>query len=275
MSVIYSYADKREQIGMDECYLDISEKSADFNEAKILAIDIKNNVKKHTQLTCSIDIGPNKMLAKIASDMNKPDGLTVITPTSVAELLEGMDVDKIPGIGQKTKEKLYQMSIKTIGNLAKMDFFKLSEGFGEKNAAYMHNASLGINDARVDDSRQKQQQIGRIVTLKNNATKSTEMYPDLYRLCRSVFQISDSKRLSFKSVGIFLIRDNLENITRSRSLKVHSNSFDVLHSTAKSILNETMAQIRRIKVRRLGVKISDLQSSTGQNSMLDFIDSMS
>lgn len=274
MSVIYSYADKIEQIGMDECYLDISEKSANFNEAKILAIDIKNNVKKHTQLTCSIGIEPNKMLAKIASDMNKPDGLTVITPTSAAELLEGMDVDKIPGIGQKTKEKLYQMSIKTIGNLAKMDFFKLSEGFGEKNAAYMHNASLGINDARVDDSRQKQQQIGRIVTLKNNATKSTEMYPDLYRLCRSVFQISDSKRLSFKSVGILLIRDNLENITRS-SLKVHSNSFDVLHSTAKSILNETMAQICRIKVRRLGVKISDLQSSTGQNSMLDFIDSMS
>jgi DNA polymerase IV (archaeal DinB-like DNA polymerase) len=272
MSIINSYSDKFEQVGMDECYLDVSEKFSDFDDAKILAINIKSNVKKHTRLTCTIGIGPNKLLAKIASDMNKPDGLTIITPGSAAELLKRMDVDKLPGIGPKTKERLYQMGLKTIGNLAKMDLFTLSEEFGKKNATYMHNASLGINDARVEDSSQKQQ-IGRIVTLKNNATKSIEMHPNLYQLCQSVFQTTISRRLSFKSIGILLILDNLESITRSKSLKVHSNSFDILHSTAKTILNETMAQISGIKVRRLGLKISELQSTVGQDSILDFIDS--
>ena len=107
----------------------------------------------------------------------------------------------------------------------------------------------------------------------SRATSSTEMHPDLYELCQSVFQTAADRRLAFKAVGILLILDNLDNITRSRSLKVHSSNFESLHSTARSILDEAMEEAGPVKVRRLGVRLSDLQSSAGQNTMLDFMGS--
>ena len=272
MLIISSYADRFEHVGIDECYLDVSERAASFQAARSLAQDIKNDLKKKIRLTCSIGVAPNKMLAKIASDMHKPDGLTVIEPGSATESIVPMEVGKIPGIGPKTSERLGELGVKTIGDLAEFDLFRLIEEFGKKTAAYMHNASRGIDDEPVVESGGKQQ-IMRIATLKSNATDSAEMYPDLYELCQSVFKTAIDRGLSFKTVGILLILDNLDNITRSKNLKVHSSNFESLHFTVKSILDEAMKEAGAVKVRRLGVRLSDLQSREGQNTMLDFMGS--
>jgi DNA polymerase IV (archaeal DinB-like DNA polymerase) len=272
MSIIGSYADRFEHVGIDECYLDVSEKAGSFEASRNLALDIKNDVKKQKQLTCSIGVAPNKMLGKIASDLHKPDGLTVIESGNAAEFIAGMDVGKIPGIGPKTSKRLGELGVKTIGDLAKFDLFRLIEEFGKKNATYMHNASQGIHDETVVESGGKQQ-IMRIATLKSDATSSAEMHPDLYEICQSVFKIATDRAISFKTVGILLILDNLDNITRSKSLKVYSSSFESLHSAARSILDETMKEVSPVRVRRLGIRLSDLQSSKGQNTMLDFMGS--
>jgi len=270
MPIIASYADRFEHAGIDECYIDVSQRAGSFEAAKSLAQEIKNEVKTNVQLTCSVGVAPNKILAKIASDLHKPDGLTVIERGSAAASIAGMDVGKIPGIGPKTSERLQELGVKMIGDLAKFDLFRLIEEFGRKTATYMHNASRGIDYEPVIESGGKQQ-IMRIATLKSNATSSAEMHSDLYELCQSVFQTATDKRLSFKTVGILLILDNLDNITRSKSLKVHSSNFESLHSAARSILDEAMGEAGPVKVRRLGVRLSDLQSSAGQNTMLDFI----
>lgn len=270
MSVIGSYADRSEHVGIDECYLDVSERADGFGAAASLARDIKNDVKRQSKLTCSIGIAPNKMLAKIASDLHKPDGLTVIEPGNAAEAIADMDAGKIPGIGPKTSERLEELGVKTIGDLALLDLFRLIGEFGKKAGTYMHNAARGIDEEPVTESGERQQ-IMRIATLKSDATGSAEMHPDLYELCHSVFQTATGKRLSFKTVGILLILDNLDNVTRSRSLKVHSTNFESLHSTAKSLLDEAMKESGPVKVRRLGVRLSELQSSEGQNTMLDFM----
>lgn len=270
MPIIASYADRFEHAGIDECYIDVSQRAGSFEAAKSLAQEIKNDVKTNVQLTCSVGVAPNKMLAKIASDLHKPDGLTAIEPGTAAASIAGMDVGKIPGIGPKTSERLQELGVKMIGDLAKFDLFRLIEEFGRKTATYMHNASRGIDYEPVIESGGKQQ-IMRIATLKSNATSSAEMHSDLYELCQSVFQTAADKRLSFKTVGILLILDNLDNITRSKSLKVHSSNFESLHSAARSILDEAMGEAAPVKVRRLGVRLSDLQSSAGQNTMLDFI----
>src|SRR5919198_2325128 len=102
MSIIDSYADRFEHVGIDECYLDVSGKADNFEVAKAIAQEIKHDIKEHVQLTCSIGAAPNKMLAKIASDLRKPDGLTVIEPGNAAQFIAGMDAGKIPGIGPKT-----------------------------------------------------------------------------------------------------------------------------------------------------------------------------
>lgn len=270
MPVISSYADTFEHVGIDECYIDVSERTGSFKAAKNLAQEIKDEVKKKTQLTCSIGVAPNKMLAKIASDLHKPDGLTVVEPDSAITLIAGMQVDRIPGIGPKTSERLRELGVNTIGDLAGFDLFRLIEEFGKKTATYMHNASRGIDDEQVVESGERQQ-IMRIATLKSDAAGSPEMHPDLYELCQSVFQAATDRRLSFKTVGVLLILDNLDNITRSKSLKVHSSNFESLHSAARSVLDEAMREAGPVKVRRLGVRLSDLQSSAGQNTMLDFM----
>jgi DNA polymerase IV (DinB-like DNA polymerase) len=272
MSVISPYADRFEHVGIDECYIDVSERAGSFEAARDLAQEIKNKVKSKTQLTCSIGVAANKMLAKIASDLHKPDGLTVIEPSNAIRSIANMEVGKIPGIGPKTSERLQELGVKTIDDLAGFDLFRLIEEFGKKNATYMHNAAHGIDDEPMAESGERQQ-IMRIATLKSNATGSEEMYPDLYELCQSVFQAAVDRRLLFRIVGVLLILDNLDNVTRSKSLKVHTGNFESLHSTARSILDEAMKEAGPVRVRRLGVRLSDFQSSAGQNTMLDFMGS--
>ena len=269
MSIISSYADRFERVGIDECYLDVSERAGSFKAAANLARDIKNDMRRQTQLTCSIGVAPNRMLAKIASDMHKPDGLIVIEPENAAKTIADMDAAKIPGIGPKTSQRLEELGVKIIGDLAGFDLFKLIEEFGKKTATYMHNAAKGIDEEPVVESGEKQQ-IMRIVTLKKDATSSAEMQQDLYDICKSVFQTVTEKKISFRTVGILLILGNLDNVTKSKTLKTHSNSFESLHLATRSLLDEAM-QAGSIEVRRLGVRLSDLHSSEGQNTMLDFM----
>ncbi|HEV8404656.1 MAG TPA: DNA polymerase IV [Nitrososphaera sp.] len=272
ISIIASYADRFEHVGIDECYLDVSERAGSLDSAKSLAQAIKNDVKSQAQLTCSIGVAPNKMLAKIASDLHKPDGLTVIEPGNAAEFIASMDVGRIPSIGPKTSERLGELGVKIIGDLAKFDLFRLIEEFGKKTGTYMHNASQGVDNEPVVESGEKQQ-IMRITTLKKDATSSAEMLSDLHEICKSVFQTANDRRMTFKTVGILLVLDNLDNITRSKSLKVHSSNFESVHYTTKLILDEAMREAGPIKVRRLGVRLSDLQRSIGQNKILDFMGS--
>ena len=272
MSIIRLYADTFEWAGIDECYIDVSGSTEDFEATKLLARQVKQDVRKQLQLTCSVGVASNKILAKIASDMRKPDGLTVIEPIDATKFIANMDVEKIPGVGPKTRDDLRELGVKTIGDLAKFDLFKLIERFGKKTAAYLYNAANGIDNDPVIEWGGSHR-IMQIATLKSSATGSPEINPDLYILCRSIFNKASQRKLSFKRVGVVLIQDNLDSITRSRSLKVHSMDFDSLHSTAKSILDEMMKEASPVRVRRLGVVLSDLQSSAGQNSMFDFMNS--
>jgi DNA polymerase IV (archaeal DinB-like DNA polymerase) len=272
MSVIRSYGGAFECLGIDECYIDVSDRTDDFQAARILAQHIKEDLKRQIQLRCSIGVASNKILTKMASDMNKPDGLTVIEPSNAIKFIANMEVVKIPGVGAKTRETLRELGVKTIGDLAKFDLFRLIDCFGKKRAIYMHNAANGIDNDPVIEFGGRQR-IMRIATLKRSAVSSAEMNHDLYVLCRSVFKRASERKLSFKTVGVILILDNLDSVTKSRSLKMHSTNFESLHSTAKSTLDEVMKEAGSIKVRRLGLVLSDLQSSVGQNTMFDFMSS--
>ena len=272
MSIIRLYADRFECVGIDECYLDVSDSTDNFEMTRILAHQIKEDIRKQIHLTCSVGVASNKILAKIASDVSKPDGLTVIEPGNAMKFIANMEVEKIPGVGPKTRDSLHELGVTTIGELAKFDIFLLIERFGKKTATYMYNAANAIHNDRVMEFNERHR-IMRIATLKSSAISSPEMNPALYVLCRSIFNKASQRKLSFKTVGILLILDNLDMITRSRSLKVHSSNFESLHSVAKSILDDLMKEAGSIKVRRLGLFLSDLQSNSGQNTMFDFMNS--
>lgn len=269
MAVIRENADVFEHVGIDECYIDVSKKAGDFKNAEELARTVKQKVKAKTGLTCSAGVAPNKMLAKIASDYKKPDGLTVVKPQDAVQFVSALDVDKIPGIGPKTRDRLAELEVKTAGDLAGIDLFKLTEEFGKKTGTYMHNAARGIDDEPVVESEGERKQLMHIVTLKKDAGEAPEMYGDLKEICQHVHDSVMEKQLAFRSVGIILILSDLENVTKSRSLKAHTASLDQLHTTAKTLLDEAMQGKKN--VRRLGVRVSDFQDSAGQNTLFDFM----
>jgi DNA polymerase IV (DinB-like DNA polymerase) len=270
MAMIKKHADVFEHVGIDECYLDVST----AGDPEMVARQIKAEIKSQLQLTCSVGIAPNKMLAKIASDMRKPDGLTIIKEQDAAGFVASLDVDKIPGIGPKTKERLAEMGVTTAGQLAAVDLFRLIDEFGKKTGTYIHNAARGIDGEPVTESEgDRKQQIMRIVTLKKDATQSEEMHGDLEEICKTVHKSAEEKKLAFRTVGVLLILNNLENVTRSRTLKTHTSSYELLHSTARSILDEAMMadEKKKMTVRRLGVRLADFQDSAGQGTLFEFM----
>ncbi|HKU49821.1 MAG TPA: DNA polymerase IV [Nitrososphaera sp.] len=276
MSVIQQFAEKFEQVGIDECFVDVTSNVGSFDEARSLALQIKESIRQNAQLSCSIGVGPNKMIAKIASDFQKPDGLTVVDSTSAKEFVAGLAVDRIPGIGPKTTLQLAELGISKVGELVKIDQFKLVEEFGRGTATFLYNAARAVDEEPVVVAANagERKQIARIVTLKNDASSSTEMSDELYQLCRAVLDAARNRDVSFKTISILLILTNLNQKTKSRSLKTHSNDFDVLHSTARALLDDLMAATISAtdrKVRRLGVRLSEFHDNSGQNTMSQFI----
>jgi DNA polymerase IV (DinB-like DNA polymerase) len=270
MRLIESDTDKFEKIGIDECFIDVSASAGSFNEAIAIANKTKGAIKSELDLTCSVGIAPNKTIAKIASDYQKPDGLTVVEPGSVEQFMSEMSVDKISGIGPKTKARLAEMGAQTISDLRRIDQFALLEEFGKKTGTFIYESARGIDADPVQD-RKERKQIARIVTLKADASASDEMKPELAELCRAVIERAGKTNTSFKTVGVFIILNNLEEHSKSKSLKVPACSYDILHSTAVALLDELMADGGTLKVRRLGVRLSELQDTAGQNTMSQFM----
>ena len=119
-------------------------------------------------MTCSIGVSPNKLLSKIGSDFEKPDGLTVIKPDYISEFLSQLDIRNIPGIGKKTESILAESNCKKINDLLNMDVFELNSRFGRKTGTYIYNAARGI-DLELVKEKQPSLQYSKITTLKENS----------------------------------------------------------------------------------------------------------
>ena len=133
-----------EDAGIDEAFLDIS--STDKLSEEI-AREIKKRIKEETDLTCSIGIAPNKLLAKMASDMQKPDGLTLLTEGDIRSRIWPLPVRKLRGVGPKTEAYLKEMGIQTVGDLASLSLDKLTEEFGQSYGSYLYEASRGMDES--------------------------------------------------------------------------------------------------------------------------------
>ncbi len=270
MNIVRKYAEKFELVGIDEAFIEVTEKlERDFDRPKELATILKTELKKELELTCSVGIAPNKLIAKIASDFQKPDGLTLVKPEDVTPFLVNLSVGKIIGVGKKTEERLNEMGVATIGELNRISIYELTKEFGKKNGTYLYNAARGIDDEPVVES-ESITQISRINTLKKSTNVVQEMLDDLQSLCKDVHVSAIEQHFSFKSVGIMLVLDDLSIKTKSKSLKSPSTNQDELFKTAKTLLEEAVGE-SHLMVRRLGVKVTELVSSKGQDTLSKFM----
>ncbi len=269
MKIMSEYADVFEYVGRDEAYLDVTKRTeGDFNKASHLAQQIKNSIRDKTKLSCSIGISPNKLISKIASDFQKPDGLTSVPPDKVNEFLEPLEIRTIPGIGKKTEERFSEMNLKTIQDIKKLDVFTLNKEFGRKSGTYIYNAVRGIDNEPVKE-REARIQYSKIVTLKKDSKDFEFLNENIIELCKEVHEVVKKNNQMFKSVGIHFVQSDLSNKSKSRMLRNPTANLEDLEKNAVLLLKEALEN-QEMTIRRLGVKVSELSDIQGQSSITSY-----
>ena len=274
MRIIQNYGELFEQVSVDECYMDFTKiTNSDFDDAKIFAVSLQKNIKDQIKLTCSIGVGPNKLIAKIASGINKPNGITVVRQEEAKQFISSCKIEDIPGVGPKTSKKLESLGIKSVSEISRKSIFELRDVLGYKIATFLVNASNGVHYSQIK-IRGTSKQIGKIITLKKDTTSFKQVKLTVENLCKSVFENLESKRQAFRVLTVILILENLQHVSFSRSLKLYSASIDELNKNSLSIVNEMIGNnsIPLDNIRRMGVVISDLKDISGQDSLLNYFE---
>jgi DNA polymerase IV (DinB-like DNA polymerase) len=274
MRIIQNYGDLFEQVSVDECYVDFTRvTNSDFNDAKIFASSLQKNIKHQSKLTCSIGVGPNKLISKIASAVIKPNGITVVSREESKNFISNCKIEDIPGVGPKTLKKLQALGINSISDISKNSIFELRDVLGYKTAAFLVNASNAIDNSQIK-ARETSKQIGKIVTLKKDTAEMEQINMTTASLCTTIYENLSNKKQAFKVLTIILILENLHHVSISRSLKLYTASFDELQKNSLSIIKEMIKNnsISIQNIRRIGVVVSELKDISGQNSLLNYLD---
>ena len=258
MNVLREFADVLEHASIDEAFLDVTKRTGgDYAKAVELAKEIKKAVKEREGITCSIGIAPNKSAAKIASDLNKPDGLTVVPPGRVAEFLAPLPVSKISGVGPKTTEVLDAMGIKTIGDLAKQPGKDLQARFG-KNAVWLWGIAKGIEEIPVEE-RPDPKSISVERTFDRDVADWTVILETMDSVVHNVWLRAKGQGVRFRTVGIKIRFEGFVTHMRERTRGTFLADEAVMRATCRELLAEFESKKRA--VRLLGARVSHLQKA--------------
>lgn len=263
MDILRKHADKFEQWGIDEAFLDITAKAKDFTEAETMAQHIKVEIRQQTGLTCSIGIGPNKLVAKIASDIKKPDGLMTVTSENAEQFLAPLPVRKLLWVGKKTEARLAAAGIKTIGQLAHADPTRLAEMFGGMGIQ-MNIMAHGIDRSEVEE-REGIKSSSRDITLQEDTSDQDFVLRMLDELSEQVHKDISSQGFYFKTVTIRVRYENFETHTHGKTLLLITNSLAELKKTARELIQPYFKPGR--KIRLISVRVSNLTSTEKQTTL--------
>jgi DNA polymerase IV (archaeal DinB-like DNA polymerase) len=264
MEIARAYADKFEQWGIDEAFLDVSGKVGDWAEAEALALKIKADIKAKEGITASIGVGPSKLVAKVASDYQKPDGLTVVRDEEVAVFLAPLPVRKLLWVGRITEAKLKALGVVTIGGLANYDVTALTDMFGVMGWQ-MHLMANGVDKSEVEE-RVGVKSVSHETTFEEDTADSGAVFAALEALCRDVQGEVDAQKLLFKTVTLKIRFENFETHTRAKTLPFLTNRLYDLQKTAKELLAANLQKDR--KIRLIGVRVSSLVSREKQRTLV-------
>jgi len=268
MEIMRGQVDVLEQGGIDEAFFDITKRTGDdYDVVTAFALELKAKIFKEEKLTCSIGIGPNKVVAKIASDFKKPDGLTIVRDETALGFLSPLSIDKIYGVGPKTAKVLEENGIKTIGGLASIPIERLEDLFGKKLAVYLHNASNSTDDEQVVD-RGGLSQLSRIITLKQDSHDLDQIAGALAPVLKDLHERLISENLFFRSVSAIGILKDLSTHTRSRTLDTPTNDYPILEKEVRALFSALLREVGDL--RRAGVRVSELHDMANQRSLAEF-----
>jgi len=263
MDILRKYAGKFEQWGIDEAFLDVTSKVKDYTEAEALAKQIKTEIHEKEKLTCSIGIGPNKLIAKIASDFQKPDGLTIVKEDEAEKFLAPLPVRKLLWVGRKTEQKLKGLGIKTIDDLAHYDPTVLVETFGVVGTQ-MYLMAHGIDKSNVEE-RGEIKSISRERTFEEDTSDFNLILNTLDTLSEEVCNDVLRQNLYFKTVTVKVRYENFETHTHSKTLSLITNRIQDLKKTARELIQNYLTLDR--KMRLIGLRVSNFASTEKQKTL--------
>jgi DNA polymerase IV (DinB-like DNA polymerase) len=276
MNAIQGYADTLEQASIDEAFLDCTTR-IQRESPEVYAAKIKNTIKeKSGGLSCSIGVASTKSAAKIASDFEKPDGLTVVYPAELKKFLEPLDVGTVAGIGPKTQKALKEeIGIDTLGQLAKADVQKLKERFG-KNGYWMWKVANGTDD-EVVAPRTDNVSLSTENTLATYTRDKEKIHAHLDDLVEDIYQRLREHGYLFRTVGIKLVRTNFSVETRVTTFEGFRNDSESISSAIGRLLDKFELSENRPPVRKLGLLVTHLireeivqKKKDAQKSLLDY-----
>lgn len=254
-AVFHEYTDQIEPLSLDEAYLDVSDNPAFSGSASRMARDIKTRIQAITGLTASAGVSYNKFLAKIASDIDKPDGLTVITPEQGPGFVAELPIGRFHGIGKVTEARMKEFGIHTGGDLLAWPLEQLEKWFG-KAGVYYYLAARGV-DERPVEARGQSKSIGSETTFETDLTDADEMLTHLLTLTAKVAERAAAGGLAGRTFTLKVKYADFRQVTRSVTLRAPTAEARQLADYLPMLLRRTDAG--RKPVRLLGVALSNLE----------------
>jgi len=254
MAVFREYTDLVEPLSIDEAFLDVTHNKKNIKSAIQIAREIKTKIKEVTGLNASAGISVNKFLAKIASDMDKPNGLFIIKPDEVESFVENLQVENFFGVGKVTAKKMHKIGIHQGKDLKQLSIEELVRLFG-KNGQYFYDIVRGIDDRPVNPNRERKS-VGTEFTFSKDLNTKFSLIVELYKIEQE--QLERMKKSEFWGYTLTLkIKfSDFSQITRSLTVSKPIKDFDTLHKLAKQLFN--VVDFEQKSVRLLGLSVSNL-----------------
>jgi len=253
--IFYEYTDLVEPLSLDEAYLDVTENKKGLMSATLIAKKIRNQIKEKTGLNASAGISVNKFIAKVASDINKPNGQKTVAPEEVIEFLEQLDIRKFYGVGKVTAEKMYRLGIFSGKDLKLKSEEYLTEHFG-KSGRHFYNVVRGIHHSEVKPHRIRKS-LGAERTFNENISSEVFMLEKLKNIAEEIERRLNKSDVAGKTITLKIKYSDFTQQTRSKTISYFISSKDLILELAKELLYQ---EKMKNSVRLLGISLSNLNT---------------
>lgn len=247
------YTDKIEPLSLDEAFLDVTTDKQDIGSAIEIAARIRQSIKDELGLTASAGVSVNKFVAKIASDINKPDGLTFIGPSRIESFMEALPVEKFFGVGKVTAGKMKSMGLNTGADLKKMSEQDLRKHFG-KSGSFFYKIVRGIDEREVQPYRETKS-IGAEDTFPYDLTTLEDMHDELLKITKTVYNRLLRHGFKGRTITLKIKYHDFKLLTRSHSFSEGIDERELIFRTACELLSASL--IENKKIRLLGIALSN------------------
>lgn len=266
--IFYQYTDLVEPLSLDEAYLDVTQNKKNLPSATLIAQEIKKRIKQETDLTASAGISINKFLAKVASDYQKPDGLTVIPPQKALAFIEMLPIEKFFGIGKVTTRKMRQMGVNNGADLKKWKEVQLVQKFG-KMGRYFYQIARA-QDHRAVEPHRIRKSISTENTFEQDLEDRESMTGELKILANKIVAWMNKNDVYGKTLTLKLRFSDFQIITRSKTMPYPINNIDLINELAEELLGKVELHDKKVRLLGLGISNLDIEHDQDTQLTLDF-----